>query len=245
MIPQHASYTQTSKGFFDICFILFVASSRIQAVSSCSLNKGGYELKMYSDHWWTLQVLVPSTPLTEMRWQTLWEEVTVNTYYLLQRNNMLKAIYFFQHYVPFSKIVCLKQSFFPSNLFHKLSSINNCCFFLSLKPFVSLGSYSIAFKRGQPAIAIWFMAMSCDRIRNLKWCQVSHWVYKISQTKISGKCLHAQSRMGEGSYFPLCILLLYIKKNWYADSVEKNIYIFIVVFLIKSTSFLFYFYLFN
>lgn len=148
---------------------------------------------------------------------------------------MLKAIYFFQHYVPFCKIVCLKQSFFPSNLFHKLSSINNCCLFSSLKPFVSLGSYSIAFKRGQPAIAIWFMVMSCDRIRNLKWCQVSHWVYKLSQTKISGKCLHAQTKSdGWGLLFStVYFVTVHQEKLVCRLSREKKLYIHSSVFYKK------------
>lgn len=36
--------------------------------------------------------------------------------------------------------------------------------------------------------------------------------------------MHKLSRMGEGFYFPLCVLLAYIKKKWSADSVEKTVY---------------------
>lgn len=50
---------------------------------------------------------------------------------------------------------CVFKTIIPPHthtLFRMLLSINSCCLFC-LKPFVTLGSYSLVFKRGQPAIA--------------------------------------------------------------------------------------------
>lgn len=79
----------------------------------------------------------------------------MNTYYLMQRNNVLRAIKLFPALCTILQDCGLKKPFFPLQstshvAFHKQPL--PFFFFLSPKPFVALGSYSLAFNAGQPTV---------------------------------------------------------------------------------------------